>query len=393
MVSLARKNLFEDKVRFLVAEAGIVFAVGLVTIQVGILHGFTRSTALLIDRSRADIWVASNDAINLDLTSPISYDRLRQAQKVTGVAQAEPLTVQGAVWRGPDGQLNTVRLIGFDPNGTLLTPGTITAGKQSDLNQPYNIMVDSTDLQSLGLQQVNNTGQVGSFRAQVVGFTKGIQSNADSPFLLTSLQSAKAYSSSHSVSTATPVTSPPLSALTPQDSISFILVQAQPGQDLQVLKQRLDAALPSTHAYTRQEFADKTEHYWEKRTSVGFILGLGAIVGVVVGSVIVSQILYASVTDHVREFGTIKAMGASDWKTYSIIIEQSLWMALFGYIPAMIACIGLGAWTATTQAVMILITPVTAAEIFVVAVVMCTGAALVAIQKATRVEPGVVFRA
>ncbi|WP_416672033.1 hypothetical protein [Egbenema bharatensis] len=71
MASVARKNLFEDIPRFLVAQAGIMFAVSLVTIQVGVLNGFTRSVGILIDRSEADVWVASDDMVNLELTLPI----------------------------------------------------------------------------------------------------------------------------------------------------------------------------------------------------------------------------------------------------------------------------------------------------------------------------------
>ncbi len=71
MVSIARKNLLEDFPRFLVAQAGIMFAVTLVTIQTGILNGFTRSTALLIEDSEADIWVASEEMVHFELTEPL----------------------------------------------------------------------------------------------------------------------------------------------------------------------------------------------------------------------------------------------------------------------------------------------------------------------------------
>ena len=98
MASIARKNLFEDIPRFLVAQAGIVFAVSLVTIQVGILQGFTRGTALLIDQSKADIWVSSADMVQLELTSPLPLEQLLQARKVSGVAIAEALVVSSSRW-------------------------------------------------------------------------------------------------------------------------------------------------------------------------------------------------------------------------------------------------------------------------------------------------------
>jgi putative ABC transport system permease protein len=181
--------------------------------------------------------------------------------------------------------------------------------------------------------------------------------------------------------------------LAASDTITFVLIRAKPGQDLQVLKQRLGAALPNTRAYTRTELTKKTESFWQKRTGIGFILGLGAAVGVIVGGIIVGQILYSSVTDHLKEFGTLKAMGASDWTIYGVIVEQALWMAVLGYIPGMVLCLGVGAWTFATQGITILITPLTAIAVFGITVAICVGSAVFAIQKVTRVDPAIVFKA
>jgi putative ABC transport system permease protein len=137
----------------------------------------------------------------------------------------------------------------------------------------------------------------------------------------------------------------------------------------------------------------KTESFWQKRTGIGFILGLGAAVGVIVGGIIVGQILYSSVTDHLKEFGTLKAMGASDWTIYGVIVEQALWMAVLGYIPGMVLCLGVGAWTFATQGITILITPLTAIAVFGITVAICVGSAVFAIQKVTRVDPAIVFKA
>jgi putative ABC transport system permease protein len=139
--------------------------------------------------------------------------------------------------------------------------------------------------------------------------------------------------------------------------------------------------------------SDRTRTYWQQRTGIGFILGLGATVGVIVGMVIVGQILYSSVADHLKEFGTLKAMGASNWVIYRIIIEQALWMAVLGYIPSLGLCLGLGAWTFATQGITILITPLTATGLLGLTIVMCVGSALFAIQKITHVDPAIVFKA
>jgi putative ABC transport system permease protein len=178
----------------------------------------------------------------------------------------------------------------------------------------------------------------------------------------------------------------------PQDQVTFVLVRARPGEDLQVLKQRLVDALPDTVAFTQLEMSNRTREYWQRSTGVGFILGMGAVVGIVVGMVVVGQILYASVSDHLKEFGTLKAMGSSDWYIYRIIIEQALWMAVLGYLPGLGICLGVGAYTLQARSIQILISPGTAVAVLGMTVAMCSGAAMFAIRKATQLDPAMVFK-
>jgi len=419
MASIARKNLFEDIPRFLVAQAGIMFAVSLVTIQTGILRGFTRSTTLLIDQSQADLWVASKDMVQIELTLPLAVDQLRVAQQVPGVGRAEALIFRPVLWRNSQDEIAPVRVIGFDPQGQLFAPQNITQGSLSALKQPFSVMVDETNAGSLNLKTLNAQGAIGPLPARLVGLTRGTQSMVSSSFLFTSLENANAYVNSPVSSTlqcrsqtgseevqctntyeTAPADSGPLnpSPAVPRrlnlgDPITYILIRAQPNQDLAVLKQRLETALPNTHAYTQAEIATKTRNYWQKRTGIGFVLGLGAAVGIIVGVVIVGQILYSSVSDHLREFGTLKAMGASDWVIYSVIVEQALWMAVLGYLPSLVLCFGVSTWTSATQGILILITPATALGVFGITIVMCVSSALFAIQKVTRVDPAIVFKA
>ncbi len=390
MVSLARKNLFQDLPRFIVAQAGIMFAVGLVSIQTGLLNGFTKSTTLLIDNANADLWVASEDMRYLDLTLPMPYERVAQAEAVEGVEVAEALISQGSVWRYAFDQIAPIKIVGFDPDGELFRPAPLVEGDFSKIKQPYNIIVDELDLGSLDIPGVGATADIGSFKAQVSGKTSGLRSIVSSPYVFTSLPNALAYLESPVASPDDNPSDPP--SLTPERRINFVLVRAEPGQNLQTLKKRLESELPDVRALTQTELTELTQTYWRNSTGVGYILGLGAAVGVVVGTVVVGQILYSSVSDHLKEFGTLKAMGSSDWYIYRVILEQALWMAVLGYVPGIALSAGLGAWTAQAQAIAILINPGIAAGVFVITVVMCSGAAVFAIQKVTRLDPAMVFK-
>ncbi|MBE9211253.1 ABC transporter permease [Plectonema cf. radiosum LEGE 06105] len=416
MVSIARKNLFEDIPRFLVAQAGIMFAVSLVTIQTGVFNGVIRSTVTLVENSRADIWLASDKMVHLELTQQLLFDYAVRARKVDGVKRAEALLQGSARWNVPNGKLNVVKVFGFPPTGQLFVPGEMVEGDVKSLRNPYTVIVDQSNLKSLKVKQIGDTAQVGSLPVQVVGFTQNTQSVVSSSVLFTSLETANAYANA-SVTTNVNCTwvgeelqcrnvyqkdtnaqkqqsanepPPTLSLNTP---ISYVLIQAQPGENIPQLKKRLEATFPETKAYTTAELSQKIRVFWQQSTGIGFILGLGAAVGIVVGVVIVGQILYSAVADHLKEFGTLKAMGASNRVIYGIIIEQALWMAILGYIPGMLLCWGLGAWTLATQGIVILITPFTAVGVFGVTVLMCVGSALFAIQKVSKVDPAIVFKA
>lgn len=413
MVSIARKNLFEDIPRFLVAQAGIMFAVSLVTIQLGILNGFTRSTAQLIDNSQAEMWVTAEEMVNFELTQPLSFEALLTAQDVKGVDRAEALILSGGRWRSNDGKIGRVRLIGFDPYSKLFQPGELLEGNQSDIQSPFSVLTDITNLKSLRLDGIGGTAEINSAPVTVVGLTQGTQSIVSSTTMFTSLENAKAYATAGLTSRvycdvgggdgldcttiyekAEPdAPTAEIRALTIADPITYVLIQMEPNADVEALKKQLEDVIPDSKAYTRDEMATITRDYWRLRTGIGFILGLGATVGMIVGMVIVGQILYSSVADHIREYGTLKAMGASDRMIYSIIVEQAMWMAVLGYVPSMALCLGLGIWTVSTQGIMILITPLMATGVFGITVLMCVGSALFAIQKVTHVDPAIVFKA
>lgn len=400
MASIARKNLLEDIPRFLVAQAGIMFAVSLVTIQTGLQSGFARSSSMLIDQSRADIWVTSQNAEHLALSQPIPASRLTQAREIEGVDQAEAVIVQGVLWRQPKvDRVASANLIGAQPDGLLFPlPNSMVEGSFRDLREPYTILIDQSSLKAMNLQGVGDTGTINAFPTKVAGLTKGTKILVFDNLLFTSLPSANTYINYRptegfeaSSKRVLEVPDNP-KTLAAKDSITFILVKAKPGENLDVLKRRLTDALPYTKAYTKAEMSQQTQAYWQERSGIGFILGLGAVVGVVVGIVIVGQILYSSVSDHLKEFGTLKAMGASNWFIYRVIMEQALWMAILGYIPGIALCSGVALWTSTTQAVVILITPTSAAIVLGTTILMCVGSAIFAINKVTRVDPAIVFK-
>lgn len=417
MASIARKNLLEDIPRFLVAQAGIMFAVSLVTIQTGILNGFTRSTSLLIDNSTADLWVASEKIVYFEVTDPLIANHLDQVRQVPGVSQAEPLIIGSGRWYPPQGDSSPLRIIGFNPQSSLFQPGTPIQGNFSDVQEPYGVMVDKVRLPSLEVSEIGAIARIDSLPTRVVAITEGTQSIVASTFLFTSIENANTYINAGfkskldcrveaggdlkctSVYEKKPSTLPQTLENAPApkpldltDPITYVLVKAQPDTDIFTLQQRLEDTIPGIRVFTTAQMSHQTRTYWQSRTSLGLVLGLGAVVGVVVGIVVVAQILYSSVSDHIKEFGTLKAMGAPDRVIYGIIVEQALWMAILGYIPGLLLCWGVSLWI-VEQGIIILITPGSALTVLGITVLMCVSSAFFAIQKVTRIDPAIVFKA
>lgn len=406
MASIARKNLIEHPIRLMIALAGILFAVGLVILQTGIYTGFTRSVSFLITNSKAEVWVASESMVHLGLTLPIPYEDLNRVRQIEGIEQAEPLIFRGASWRNNRGQLSSITLIGLNPAKDLFYPLSLRLGQIKTLETPHSVFVDETSLNALNVKQVGDTGIIASLPAQIRGLTQGTQSLVLGPIVFSSIESARAY-------TTTPLTTeipcsvaaegincseppanfpPALRALRTGDSINYILVRAASGTNLTDLKQRIETALPNTRALTRAEMAKQTQDYWERRSSIGFILGLGGVVGIIVGIVVVGQILYASVSDNIKEFATLKAIGGTNGVIYRVIGEQALWMSILGYLPGLAISIAIAQWAEATQGILILISPLSALYVLGITVLMCLIAASFAIRKVIKLDPASVFR-
>lgn len=412
MVSLARRNLLHDRARFFVAQAGVMFAVVLVTIQLGVYFGFGRSTTALVDASSADLWVAARDSVNVDLSAPIGARLVARVAAVRGVASAEPLICRTAVWKGPDDRIELVRVVGFDPHGRLFRPLGTDAAMLRELDAPYTFLVDRSKLSLLGLNHPGDLGRVGNIIGTYAGTTHGAQSIVTAPFLYTSLASGNAFLTAKPLKAVVPrqllahrdallwITPPrerppknPPRALAPDDDINFVLVRVTPGEDVRSVAQRIEAAMPDLHAFARADLARATHDYWLQRTSLGFIVGLGAIVGIIVGMAVVGQILYAAVNEHLREFGTLKAMGAPDSFMYGVVMEQAVLMALLGFVPGILVCFAVAWWTSSRHGIDILIDPTTAVLVFACTVAMCVVSSVFALQAVTRVDPAIVFKA
>ena len=375
MALLARRNLLHDKLRFAVTLTGIVFAILLMVVQFGLFIGFMETTSNNVSHSKADLWVVSKGVKYFDIGgwAPFSERKLYQILGVPGVASAARYLIQYIIWKRDDGSTENIQIVGFDPQSGLGGPWNIIEGKAQDLQADNTVFVDDLYRERLGITHIGQVGEINGYRARVVGFTEGIRSFTTSPFVFTSFKSAQSY------------------VRLAEDQTVYVLVSAKQGADLQQLKRDILARVSDVDVHTTAEFSWMTQRYWIFTTGAGVATLIAAMLGLVVGVVVVAQTIYATTIDHIREFGTLKAIGASNLHIYRVIIEQALISAVIGYIIGISISFAIVYLSRRNEAAILLPWQV-ALAIFGLTVLMCVSASVVSIHKATRIDPVLVFK-
>ena len=373
MSNLARRNLVHDKVRLSVTLTGIVFAVVLIVVELGLFVGFTTTTSGLIDQSQADLWITSARVGYVEVGVPFSERKVYTVLATPGVAQASKYIARFSQWKRPDGRQESVQVVGFDPDQMLGGPWNLASGTQGALKESDNVIIDELYQEKLGVDHVNQVVEINGRRARVVGFTRGIRSFTTSPYVFTSFKSAQSYTGLAS------------------DQTMFLLVKVANGASVQAVRERLAARLPDSDVHTTAEFSSMTRQYWMFTTGAGVAVLLAAALGLVVGIVVVAQTIYATTMDHLKEYGTLKAMGATNGYLYRVIIQQAVASAVVGYVLAMCVSYFVVKGSQSGGAA-IMVPPQMVVGMFVLTVVMCVGAALVSINKVTRLDPAMVFK-
>ena len=372
IAKLASRNLFHDRLSLAVTLVGIVFSVVLVAVQLGLYLGSERMIAAMLDRSNGDLWVVPLGTKSFDDPSLLSGREKHAVLSTPGVESVEELVVGFAGWRKPKGGTTAVLVVGSNPIGAGLLPWSLVEGSAAALLAPAAVGVDRTYFEDLGIDKLGDVAEINNTKVTVAAVTKGIRSFTTLPYVFTTLQRARAYLE------ATP------------EQASYALVRLRPGTDIVEAQQALAARLKDTEVLTRADFRKRSLDYWLFQTGAGSALIAGATLGLIVGIVIVAQTLYASTKDHLNEFATLRALGASAGYIHRVILMQALLSAVIGYVLGMILSLVV-IWASQDSSLVIVMTPGLAAVLLALTIGMCVLSALSAIVKVTRIDPAVVF--
>ncbi|MEA2907522.1 MAG: putative transport system permease protein [Alphaproteobacteria bacterium] len=369
---LARRNLFHDRLRFVATVVGIVFSIVLVTVQMGLFLSFDRMVTTMIDHAPADLWIVPAGTKCFEDPSLLEERERFRALSINGVTEAIPIALGFAEWRLPNGTTTPVFMIGSDIRSKGLHPWDLVEGSLDALAIPDAVAVDESYFDRLGVARIGDSAEIRDQKVQVRAVTRGIRSFTTTPYVFTTLDRARAYMG----------TSP--------NKATYFLVQVAPNADAARVRARLQATLSDVEVLTAAEFRSRSRSFWLFGTGAGAALFAGALLGMIVGTVIVAQTLYSSTKDHLNEFATLRAMGSSGAYIHKVIILQALLSAVIGFgIAGGVGWLVVQA-TADT-ALPIIMTPTLTVILFLLTVAMCVVSAIGAIMKVMRIDPAMVF--
>ncbi len=371
-LTLASRNLFQDRLRFVATTIGIVFSVVLVMVQMGLYSGFGQMVTRMIDHASTDLWVVRKGTKCFEDPSLLDARKRTDILKVSGVAGATELVIGFADWQLPSGELTPVFIVGSDMDSDSLRPWNLVEGSVKALSARDAVAVDRSYKERLGVSGIGSKAEIRGKPVHVAAMTDGIRSFTTTPYIFVDLSRARDYTG------------------VPRDKASYFLVKLNPDADSKQVRHDLLASVKDVEVVTSAEFSDRSREFWLFGTGAGAALFAGALLGIIVGTVIVAQTLYSSTKDHLDEFATLRAIGSSNRYIYRVIIYQALINAVVGFCFA--ALIGYAVVEITTKgALPVVITPALMVGVFALTVVMCIASALAAILRVVRIDPVMVF--
>jgi len=344
----------------------------LVTVQLGLFVSFERMVTVMIDHAPADLWIVPLGTKCFEDPSLLDEANRYRALSIEGVSQVDPILISFAQWRMPDGGTSPVLVIGSDLRAGGLLPWNLVEGSLDALLVPEAVAVDRTYLKRLGVKGLGDAAEMRDRRAEIRAVTKGIRSFTTMPYVFTPLERARAYTG------------------TPGTKVTYLLVHLKPHADVERVRSQLQPVLTKAEVLTAAEFSSRSRSFWLFGTGAGAALFAGALLAMVVGSVVVAQTLYASTKEHLYEFATLRAIGSSGTYLHTVIVAQALLSAVAGFAIAFL--IGLFVVRVTSDSALpVLMTPALTIILFLLTIVMCVISALSSILKVTRMDPAMVF--
>lgn len=370
-----------DKARLALGLVGIGFAVLLMCMQVGFRYALLDSTVELVRRFEADLVITNRVRYTMLVKETFPLRRLAQAKAIAGVVSAEPLYVQVLLWKYPNVPLRRpIRVIAYDPAQQVLDIPEVLPLADSLAIAGHALLDEQSDPESFGPAKVGIRTELAGQQVEIVGTFNLGKDFANAGNLVTSSRNYAKYMQAY------------MPFAKPLDYVDAGLVRVAEGADPEVVRKALAAALPNdVRVFTMAEFIAQEESFWLDATPIGTVFFIGLIVGFVVGVIICYQILHTLMSMYIREFATLKAMGYKNAYFMWVVLQQSLFLSILGFIPGLIVSLFLYNELARRTGLLLVMTPGRAGIVLACTMAMCFVSGCLTVRKVLAADPAELF--
>jgi putative ABC transport system permease protein len=373
MARLGVSMLWYDKIKLAGTLVGVAFAVLMSNFQVALFLGLLLRNTMYVDRVEADVWITPNNTQILEGNDgTIPRNVVPVTRSVKGVAWSAPILMGPAGLRLPGGGQKSVRLVGTEMPAAKGGPFHIVAGRTRDLDLPDAMFFEDSRREVFGGLNVGSVREVNGHRVQAVGFTSGLVPFGPS-FAFAGFDTAREILG------------------IPSDETSYVMVGLDAGADVDDVVRRLQKTFPDQLVMSRAELQKRTILYILKESGIGQSIGMGVVMALFCGFAIVSLTMFSAVLDHVREFGTLKAIGATNFDLAKLLLAQALTCAVAGAAIGEAIVANLVARIRGPELPMAL-PPWLMLATLLLMIAICVAASTMALMRVRTIEPAMVFR-
>jgi putative ABC transport system permease protein len=382
-IPLAWRNLTENRWRLIASAAGAAFAVVLMLLENGFRDALLDNMSALIARLDGDLFVANRLRYMVSHPAPFPRRRLRQALDADGVASAHPFYIDAerSRWRNPvTGLSRRIRVIAYPPRDDVLDVPEVRA-RRGDWDRPDAALADERSKTALyGPLSAGTESELQGRRLRILGtFTLGTDFRSNGTILM-SERNLLSYFPER------------LGASWGETAVDVGVLRTRPGADPAAVKAGLEARLPrDVVVLTKPEFIAKEQAFWENVAPLGVVFDIGVAMGFVVGLAICYQVLFSEISDRLAEFATLKAMGYTNLGLLGIVVEESVYLALFGFAAGLVVSLGLFRWLEAATGLRMAMNPVGLAVILALTVAMCVLAGTLAARRLLSIDPAELY--
>jgi len=351
---------------------GIAIAFFLAAAQIGLLVGWINTNSAIINHAGVDIWVMAKETRTFDYGTAIPRHRIEQVGSIKGVTWTEGLLIGWVNWQHPQGKRITVEVVGIDKDNAG-GPWELQSGSVDSVHLPETVIVDELSADALGVDKVGDEAEMEGKRVIVGGISKGVRTFTAAPFIFTSINNAIDYLPYYK-----------------DDEISYVLTRIAPGSNLLEVRDRIADEVANVEVLTTAEFAERSVKYWMLETGVGITVIITAVLGLLVGAVIMSQTLFAITQDHIGNYATLLALGFHQKTLRQIVLTQSLSLGGLGIITGSILFI-LACNASARSPIPLETTPLVSTGLIAFSLLCCIGASWFSIKAIFKLDPVSVF--